>query len=162
FAIRIHAGNVPPEAFIASPADGVRFAVGQPLTLSGRATDAEDGALAPAALSWTAVLRHGGHTHPYAGPLVGNHLALARPPPEHRAAASTTALEIALTATDSGGASGTVTRLLQPRLVPLTFTTDPPGLQLVAGGLALSGPSLRASWEGLAIPVDVPDQVFHG
>jgi PKD repeat protein len=162
FTITIHAGNIAPVAAITAPLVSTRFAVGQVLTLTGQATDFEDGALPASAFSWTAVLRHGDHTHPYAGPLPGNDVALVAPAPEDLAAAATSALEIELTATDSRGASHTVVRRLEPRLVAVSFATSPPGLQIEVNGLALAGPALRLSWEGYALGLNAPDQSFHG
>ncbi len=46
-------GGSAPTAQILAPADGAMLPAGQPVTLEGSATDAEDGALPDAALSWS-------------------------------------------------------------------------------------------------------------
>jgi hypothetical protein len=43
-------------------------------------------------------------------------------------------LELRLTATDAGGLTSTVTRVLQPQTAQLTFATNPPGLRVAHNG----------------------------
>jgi glucose/arabinose dehydrogenase len=61
--VRVDAGNAPPVPRITAPGDELRFRVGQAITLRGEATDAEDGAVPAARLSWRIVRRHADHTH---------------------------------------------------------------------------------------------------
>ena len=49
-------------------------------------------------------------------------------------------LELRLTATDSSGLQHTVSRLLHPQTVNLTFQTSPAGLQIVASGTSAATP----------------------
>jgi hypothetical protein len=156
--VEIRAGNEPPAATIATPTAGQRFAVGETITLSGSATDPEDGPLPPDALTWEVIRHHDTHTHPYFPVTPGNALDMEGPPPEDIHATSTSYLEVILTATDSDGASGTVTRDLAPRTVDLTFETVPAGLTLEVAGSPVSAPAAVTSWDGWRIPVDAPDQ----
>jgi glucose/arabinose dehydrogenase/PKD repeat protein len=158
--VQIQAGNTPPEPTILSPDAADRFRVGQTVTLTGGATDAEDGALPDSALSWVVVLHHNGdHTHPVLGPQTGSGLTFTAPAPEGLDATERSYLEIRLTATDSTGLSRTVTQNFLPNRLQLTFDTSPAGLLLVVNGEVVTAPRNVVSWEGYGIEVDAPDQI---
>jgi PKD repeat protein len=152
----IQPGNTPPSPSIQSPAMGATFAVGQTVTLTGMATDAQEGTIPANRLSWTVILHHDMHTHPFLGPLTGNNLTFQGPAPEDLAAAANSFLEIQLTATDLVGATGTVTRDLQPRKVDVTFATTPAGLGVSVNGTALTGPQTVTSWQGYGLTATAP------
>jgi glucose/arabinose dehydrogenase len=132
-SVVIGAGNEPPHAHIDAPTAALRWAVGDSVSFSGGGTDPQDGALAPAKLTWALVMRHcvtadDCHSHSiqsYPGVSEGKFTA-----PDHEYPSY---LELRLTATDSGGLSDTATLRLDPRTVDLSFRTDPPGLSLLAG-----------------------------
>lgn len=107
------ATNTPPVAVIDAPATGSLFDEGQPITLRGHATDAEDGALAGSALSWSSDL---GGALGTGAELVFNGAARGR----HR---------IVLTATDSRGESAVATIELE---VVLPGTNRPPAVTITA------------------------------
>lgn len=110
-------------------------------------------------LTWTVLRRHHTHTHPFLGPETGAELRFVAPGPEDLAAAATSSLEVALTATDARGASATVTRVLEPRRVELAFRTAPAGLLLrLDDAVGVTGPATITSWEGYAFTADAPDQ----
>jgi len=157
--VRIDAGNAPPVPVIEAPGEDARFGVGEEIVLRGRAQDPEDGVLPASRLSWTVLRRHDTHSHPFLGPETGAALRFAAPGPEDLAAAATSSLEVVLTATDARGASASVTRVLPPRTVELTFRTAPAGLELrLDDALTVTGPSTVTSWEGYRIAVDAPGQ----
>lgn len=157
--VEVQVGNSPPAPRILMPAATDTFRVGQTVTLTGSAEDAEDGALPDSALSWVVVLHHNrDHTHPVLGPQAGNGVAFTAPAPEGLAATELSYLEIRLTATDSSGLSRTVSQSFQPNRVQLTFETDPAGLRLVINDVAVTAPVTLISWEGYRIDVDAPDQ----
>ena len=56
--------NTAPTVTIGSPAGGQLFSVNGTYTLRGSATDAEDGTVPDASLSWTVIKHHAEHTHP--------------------------------------------------------------------------------------------------
>lgn len=114
--LRIDAGNEPPRPTIVAPPEGARYEFGQPLELRGSAVDPEDGQLVSSRLSWTVVLHHNTHTHPFLGPVAGESLSLTAPYPEDRVAAPVTHLELRLSATDSRGLRVTTARDMLPRL----------------------------------------------
>jgi glucose/arabinose dehydrogenase len=154
--VSIQVGNTPPSPTITAPAQGVRYRVGQTVTLTGNASDAEEGTLPPSRLTWTVLIHHADHTHPWFGPASGNNLTFTTPAPEDLAATNNSYLEIILTATDSGGASTTVTRNMQPKKVSITFTTGPTGLKVIVNGVTLTGPTTITSWQGYVLNVTAP------
>jgi glucose/arabinose dehydrogenase len=157
--VRLDPGNTAPEPVIEAPLEGDRFAVGDALTLRGRAMDAEDGALPASALTWEVIRHHATHVHPFLEPIAGNEIPIVGPEPEDLDAARTSYLEVRLTATDSRGLAATVSRDLRPKVVPLTFATTPAGLTLSAGGVILTGPTTLPSWERFAFPAEARGQV---
>ena len=161
--VNIQPGNTPPTPTIDTPADGVRFRVGDTATLHGSATDAQDGSVPASRLRWR-VLRHHGtsHTHPWLPETAGNDIQISTPTPEDLATAGTSFLEIQLTATDSQGLSSTVTRQLRPRLVDLTFAAEPAGLTLQVNGEAVAAPFTFPSWEAWTFPVSAVRQQDAG
>ena len=148
--VRIAAGNEPPAVTISSPVAGQRFAVGETITLTGSATDPEDGPLPGSALTWEVIRHHDTHTHPFLPPTAGNSLDIEGPTPEDIHATATSHLEVILTATDSDGLSTTVSRDLLPRTVDLTFATEPPGVALEVAGQPGRGTRDRDVLGGLA------------
>jgi glucose/arabinose dehydrogenase/PKD repeat protein len=155
-ALRIDVGNTPPTPTIQTPASGQQFAVGETILLRGAATDAQDGTLAASNLSWTVIRHHATHTHPYFGPVAGNGSSFTGPAPEDLLAATNSSIEVQLTATDSKGASATVSRIVSPKLVNLSFATKPTGLTLAVNGTTFVAPRTWTAWEGWNITVDAP------
>ncbi|HSD66311.1 MAG TPA: PQQ-dependent sugar dehydrogenase [Vicinamibacteria bacterium] len=154
--------NTPPVAAIQSPAPGATFAVGQAITLTGTGTDAQDGSLPASRLSWTVLLHHDTHVHPFLGPVTGNGVVFVAPAPEDLAAAETSHLEVRLTATDLSGATHTVSRDLLPRKVGVTFATTPPGLSVFVNGFPLTAPRTVTSWQDWALQAFAPSSQASG
>jgi glucose/arabinose dehydrogenase/chitodextrinase len=69
--IRVVSGNNRPRAEITKPANESHYQVGDRITYSGRGVDPEEGTIPCARMSWTVVLHHNDHTHPFLGPLQG-------------------------------------------------------------------------------------------
>jgi glucose/arabinose dehydrogenase len=155
-SLRIDVGNTAPVPTIQSPAPGLRFRVGQTITLTGAATDPEDGPLTPLSMEWTVLLHHNTHTHPFLGPMPGNDISFQAPPPEDLNAAGTSYLEVRLTAIDSKGLRRTVSQDLRPHTVGLLFDTDPDGLPLTVDGIKVTDPAGFVSWEGYRFTVEAP------
>jgi glucose/arabinose dehydrogenase/PKD repeat protein len=153
--VAISSGNTAPTPSISSPAAGSTFFVGQTITLTGSATDAQDGAINPATLQWTVLRHHMTHTHPWFSG-TGNNLTFTAPAPEDLAATTNSFLEVILTATDSGGLSSSVSRNVQPRTVAITLATSPSGLNLTVNGTAVTGPTTVTSWQGWQLALAAP------
>jgi glucose/arabinose dehydrogenase len=152
--ITCQSANSPPQPTITAPPSTYLFKVGDVITYSGSATDHEDGSIPDAALAWQVVLHHcpGGvcHIHPFqttTGPS-GSFTV-----PDH---GDESYFELILTATDSAGASTTVTRNIQPKTVLLTLSTSPSGLQVVDGGFTGTGPMTRTTIAGSTHTISVP------
>jgi glucose/arabinose dehydrogenase len=154
--VTITAGNTPPTATIAGPSSSLRWKVGDTVSFSGGATDAQSGTLPASALSWSLVLRHcdtagNCHAHPlqtYDGVASGSFTA-----PDHEYPSY---LELTLTATDPGGLTDTETVRLDPQTVDLTFQTSPPGLQLAVGSTSQTAPFTRTVIVGSNNSISVP------
>lgn len=162
--IRIDAGNDAPRPTIEAPAEGSTFAVGEEISLTGGATDPEDGTLAGDRLSWE-VLRHhnDSHAHPWVQPKTGTNVKFNAPPPEDLAATGPgNYLEVRLTATDSRGLKRTVTRRMEPRRVQVALGTNPSGLGLLVNGTSVNGPRTLTSWQGYDLSVNAPNQAAGG
>jgi glucose/arabinose dehydrogenase/PKD repeat protein len=157
-AVTIDAGNRAPVPAISAPSATATFSVGQTITLSGAATDPEDGALPPASLSWSVLLHHNTHTHPWFGPAAGNHLTFTAPAPEDIEATASSFLEIRLTATDLDGATATTVRHIQPRRVSVTLQSDPGSLTLNVNGMDVTTPRTITSWAGYQLTVTASTQ----
>ena len=155
--VKVFPGDSPPQPTIASPTPTKLFRVGEQITLSGSATDPEDGQLADSALSWEVRRHHNGsHWHPLLLQ-TGNDLTITAPPPEDlHATGAGNYLEIRLTATDSRGLSRTVSQELQPRRMDLAFQSNPSGLTLQANGTSLTTPRTLRSWEGYKLTLNAP------
>ncbi len=154
--ITITAGNGRPAAVIDAPAAALTWAVGDTINFSGHATDPEDGTLPDSALTWQLLLQHCSaptvcHTHTlntFTGVASGSFTA-----PDHEYPSY---LQLVLTATDSGGLTGTSTVNLQPKTVDLSFNTNPTGLQLTVGSTSQTAPFTRTVIVGSTNSVSAP------
>jgi len=146
--------NNPPTPTITSPAAGTLFRVGDVVSLSGSATDTESGALPPGSLEWTVTLFHcpgsNCHTHPFLHTVGASGSFTV---PDH---GDNSFFEITLWATDSGGATGTTTRTLNPQTSQVTFNTSPAGLQVVYGGVSRTTPFTVTSIVGSTQTISAP------
>jgi PKD repeat protein len=139
--VHVVAGNAPPVAAITTPAPSTQYGVGDTITFSGGATDTEDGTLGGAALSWSIILHHCEtitmtcHQHPFLGAAGPSGSFVV---PDHGGGVS---FELFLTATDSAGLSDTKSVVINPRLVPLTIESSPPGLTVAVDGLPRTLPA---------------------
>jgi PKD repeat protein len=129
-SVTVTAGNTAPTAIIDAPVSTLTWKVGDAISFSGRAIDAQDGTLPASVLSWSLVLHHcitPTDCHPHLLQTFNGVSGGSFTAPDHAYPAW---LELQLTATDSGGLSSTTTLRLNPRTVVLTFKTVPGGLNL--------------------------------
>jgi glucose/arabinose dehydrogenase/Ca2+-binding RTX toxin-like protein len=158
--VRIDAGNRAPAPVIESPAEGLLFRVGEQITLSGSATDLEDGTLDGRSFEWKVLQHHTApnpHTHPYFSG-TGEGLSIEAPEPEDLLSTGDgNFLEIRLTVTDSAGLSRTISRSIQPNRVSTSFETQPNNnLQVLIEGASVSAPETLTTWEGQGLNVEAP------
>ena len=153
-SVTITVGNTAPTATILTPAAGTTWKVGDVITFSGSATDAQDGTLPASALTWRLTMQHcpsNCHSHviqDYVGSAGGTFTA-----PDHEYPSY---LELKLTATDSGGLTNTKTLRLDPRTVVLTFQTTPGGLQLTVNEVSAKATFNRTVIIGSTNSVSAP------
>ena len=121
-------GNDPPSLEVTAPADGARYRIGETIALAATATDAQDGVLPAAGITWDIVLRHGEHSHP----LIQRHGSVSSftTLASHGAGSH---YEVTVTAVDAGGLTASRTLVLEPRLAPVSLTSSPPGAALDVG-----------------------------
>jgi hypothetical protein len=155
-----HAGNQAPTPTITSPATGTTWQVGDTIAFTGSATDPEQGALAPSALSWSLVLQHcpsNCHTHPlesWPGVAGGSFSTPDHEYPSH--------LELRLTATDDQGLASTTTLRLDPRTVDVTLGSDPAGRTLTLDGTSAVAPFTTTVIMGSTHSISAPSPQTTG
>jgi hypothetical protein len=120
--------NRAPTVTIVSPAAGTMFAGGDVLDVQATGTDPDQGPLPSGALEWWVVLHHGTHTHPVLSPASGGSASFPIPRAGHLE--SDIFYRIYVRATDAVGVSDTAFVDVAPRLMSLTLTTVPAGLQV--------------------------------
>jgi glucose/arabinose dehydrogenase len=154
-SVTITAGNAPPVPTISTPAVGTTWQVGTNLAFAGSASDAQDGSLGPARLSWRLDLDHcpsNCHTHQiqtFSGIASGSFAA-----PDHEYPSN---LRLTLTATDSGGLSASTSVRLDPRTYVLTLqTSNPTGLQLTVNGVTQTSRFTRTVIRGSTNTLTAP------
>jgi glucose/arabinose dehydrogenase/PKD repeat protein len=160
--VQIRAGTAAPTPVIDTPVAGAQWATGQTVSFTGHATDPQDGALPAASLRWELLLQHCSaadecHTHAlqtWSGTASGSFTGADHEYPSY--------LQLRLTATDSGGLSGTSTLRLDPKTVNLSFATEPPGLQLTVGPSSGVAPFARTVIQGSTVTVSAPSPQTAG
>lgn len=154
----IQPGNTPPVIqSVTTSADGVGWKVGDTITYN--ATASVDGQPVPASsYVWAVVIQHcdavGGaacHSHPLQELPLGPSGSLVTPDHEFYAY-----LTLTLTVTDASGLSAVRSIDLIPRLSSITVVTDPPGIDVTAGGRSGTSPYTQQFLEGGDAQIIVP------
>lgn len=150
-----------PVAAITIPASDRPWRAGQRITFAGTATDDQDGALPPRAMTWRITLLHcplgGCHPHPVAtfdGVDGGSFVAAPDGYPAH--------YDIELTATDSSGLVGKTTVRIDALGTELTFQTVPSGLALRYAGSPVLTPEHVTEVAGYEVSIEAPSPVAVG
>jgi PKD repeat protein len=130
---QVSVGNLPPTASIDTPVANTHYNAGDTISYSGSASDPEDQTLPASAYSWTIVLRHLNHSHPFLGPITGVQSGTFQIPTDITNEA-TTYYQIFLTVTDSGGLKYTSERDIFPNIVNLNINTNYPGTSFTMDG----------------------------
>jgi PKD repeat protein len=160
-SVTISVGNTPPTALIDTPIESATWKVGDTITFTGHATDAQEGALPSTALSWTIVLHHcyspaDCHEHlvqDYTGTASGSFAM-----PDHE---DLPYLEIRLTATDSGGLSDMQSVMLDPLTTTLALRSSPSGLQLILDSDSVTTPADQIVVAGSTHTLIAPEVQHH-
>ncbi|HEX5751651.1 MAG TPA: PQQ-dependent sugar dehydrogenase [Archangium sp.] len=153
-SVAIVVGNLAPVVTITSPAHGSSFKVGDVITWSGEASDAEDGRLPADRLSWIVTLHHciqgTCHAHPYSASTGASGSLLI---PDH---GDEFYFDLTLSASDSGGLTARHTVSIYPRTVQLTLETVPSGLRVLLNGQSGTAPLTRTAVAGSRNTVSAP------
>ena len=141
--LTVTAGNALPVPTITAPTASTTWQTGQTITFRGTATDAEDGTLPGTALDWNIVLFHCPdgvtcHQHLVAG--LDNAASGSFIAPDHEYLAY---IEITLTATDSTGATASVTRRIDAQTRTITMHSSPSGIALGLNDESVVTPFVR-------------------
>ncbi|HEX3131076.1 MAG TPA: PQQ-dependent sugar dehydrogenase [Thermoanaerobaculia bacterium] len=152
----------PPQARIISPASGLLYSGGQTIAYAGEGTDPEDGALPASAFTWRVDFHHLDHLHPFIPDTPGTAGGSFTIPTVGETSTDVW-FRIHLTVKDSEGLTGTTFVDVRPRIVHMTFQTDPAGLQIALDGeprtAPFTEPGVAGIFRGLAAPTP---QVLNG
>lgn len=155
--VLVQVDETPPEVEILPQSD-TTFAGSAPITLRGRATDAQDGELTGAALRWSVDLVHNDHTH-----LLGTYTGTAPAiPPGITDHDSDSYYAITLTATDSSGLQAIAHWRLDPRTATVRLRSIPAGARVQYGERPFDAPADHASTIGLQTGVVPAESVDVG
>ncbi|RKH14704.1 DUF4215 domain-containing protein [Corallococcus sp. CA053C] len=149
--------NKPPVATIATPVAGATYTAATSMVFSGSASDAEDGALPPSAMTWSITFHHDTHTHPAMSETTGI-ASGSWPIPSIGESSASVWYRVRLTVRDSIGLTHTTYRDVLPVTVPLRVTSLPSGLQVLMDGRPFAAPHDTTGVVGVvrSVGVDSP------
>jgi glucose/arabinose dehydrogenase len=147
--------NTRPQPQILTPVDETLYRAGEPINFSGTATDAEDGSLTPASLTWKIDFHHADHIHPALQP-VSDIAAGSYSVPRIGETDHNVWYRIYLTATDSEGLSKTVYRDVLPEKTAFIINSVPPGLIIYVDGQPKPAPQSVMSVIGVTRTLEAP------
>jgi glucose/arabinose dehydrogenase/PKD repeat protein len=157
--LTINAASGTPSATIDTPTAGTTWGVNQTINFTGSATDPEQGTLPGSALDWQLIINHctvpgdPESCHQHSIQTFDNTASGSFVAPDHDYPST---LELRLTATDASSNSVTVVRMLDPRTVQLTVTSDPTGLTVSSGPNSGAAPIASTVIEGSASTISTP------
>ncbi|NTX07325.1 PQQ-dependent sugar dehydrogenase [Myxococcus sp. CA040A] len=149
--------NKPPVATIATPVAGATYIAATSMLFSGSASDLEDGALPPSAMTWNITFHHDTHTHPAMADTTGV-ASGSWPIPSIGESSANVWYRLRLTVRDSIGLTHTTYRDVHPVTVPLQVTSVPGGLQVLMDGRPFAAPHATTGVVGVvrSVGVDSP------
>jgi PKD repeat protein len=146
----INSGNTAPQITITGDST---FRGGEVFSLSGSASDNEDGSLPASALEWNVRLIHVEHTHP-----TGTFPDVAQinvpASTDHDADSH---YEVELSATDSGGLTARKTVRVDPETTTVRLRSEPSGAPMSYGGVQLVTPRDLTTTIGFQTSLGVPE-----
>ncbi len=124
--------GIAPTVTIGMPANNSQYKSGDSITYSVSATDGVGNDMNDNDIGVEILFHHLTHIHPFLGPLYGRNGTFVIPTTGEPSDA--TWFEIKATATDTNGLSTTKSVFIYPKVVDLTFQTNPTGLQITLDG----------------------------
>lgn len=157
----IAAGNSAPSVAITAPADGATVPVGSSVTFEASATDPDDGPLADTALTWSVVAHNGPASEYVVARGSGRRIDAVMPMPAQLTTMEDFYLEATVRVVDHYGAAARQSIRVRPTMGTTRFTTEPPGLSLVLGGITMTTPVTITAAVGFHLGLLAPFQT-HG
>ncbi len=151
--------NQAPVPTITSPASGTTFRAGDTISFAGSATDAEDGTIGTAGLTWWVELHHDTHSHPFQPETAGASGSVDIP--VRGETSPNIFYRFHLRATDSAGATAEVTQDIAPQTSQFTLSTVPAGLALTLDGQPIAASTVTGV-VGIERDLGAPDQNLSG
>jgi hypothetical protein len=158
-AVTVYPGDKPPVPTINSPSSSLKWAVGDPIHLSGSAVNAKGQAMVePLFYYWSTSLSHCPidpdhcHLHPlqtFPGVRSGDFTA-----PEHDYPSY---IEVTLRVADVRGLTGSAKVRIDPKTVNLSIGSSPPGIELTAGLLQGPSPLSLTAIQGSTVQLSAPE-----
>jgi glucose/arabinose dehydrogenase len=143
-----------PTVTIAAPVAGSTYSAGDVIAFRGGASDVEDGALPPSALTWRVDFHHDTHLHPFFPDTPGIAEGSVTIP-RLGETAPTVWYRFHLYARDSSGLVGETYVDVLPRLAKIGVETVPPGLRVTLDGKVQTAPLSVTGVTGLIRPLGV-------
>ena len=129
------------------------YEAGRGFNFFGSATDAEDGTIPPASLSWDIRLNHDDHDHEL---ITASGASGSVTVPQDIETSTNVWVTLYLTATDADGTSTTVTQRVDPFIVDLTLDAEPNGLEVTLEGQERAAPFTFDSVVGVRREIGAP------
>ncbi|MCO6045949.1 NPCBM/NEW2 domain-containing protein [Aeoliella sp. ICT_H6.2] len=153
--------DTPPLAEIALPLEGTTYRAGDIIDFSGMATDAEDGELDAASLTWQIDFHHDTHLHPFLPPtsgISGGQFEV----PVNSETASNVWFRIHLIAKDSAGLETEVIRDIYPETSVFTPVSNVEGSSIAVDGQPKETPINITGVINVNRSLEAPAQVPYG
>jgi glucose/arabinose dehydrogenase len=158
--ITIYPGDKPPTVTITEPSSSFRWGVGDEIDLNASATDAKgNGIFEPLPYYWVTRMAHcpnladptACHIHPLQTFSGIKHAELLAPQHEYPSY-----IDVVVRVSDKRGLSGTATMRIDPRTVDLSLSSNPAGIELLAGSDSQLTPFSTKAIDGSEILISAP------
>ena len=140
--------NQAPVPTILTPTAGQTYRAGAVLSWSGTATDAEDGTVPPARMTWSVDFHHNTHVHDFILPTTGAATGSATIPVDNETDTNVW-YRVHLVVTDSQGAQTEVTRDVFPKIVTVTLNSTPTTMRLTLDAQPVTTPLTFQTVQGI-------------
>lgn len=148
--------NQPPVPTIITPTAGTFFSYGDIFSYSGSATDPEDGTLGGVAFTWWVTYHTNGIERPFIPETPGSTTGMFSIPNISPYTLPDVFYRVYLRVADTNGMTTETTRDLQPRLVQVSFATNPAGAAVLLDGMSFATPYMFTGVVGQQRELSVP------
>lgn len=164
--ITLYPGDKPPTVTITEPSSSFHWGVGDEIDLNASATDANgNGIFEPLPYYWVTRMAHcpnlsepsACHVHPLQTFSGIKHAELLAPQHDYPSY-----IEAVVRVSDKRGLSGTATIKIAPRTVDLSLSSNPPGIELLAGSDSRVSPFTTPAIDGSEILISAPPTAVLG